>query len=132
MSTDISPTPKWMLWTGRVLSTLLSLFMLLDAGMKLAKPEFIVKATVETGFSESVIFPLGVVLLTCTLLYMLPATNVLGAILLTGYLGGAVSIHVFKNDGWFAILFPVLFGIVAWGGLWFRDARIRAIAPFHK
>lgn len=120
-------TSKPMLWTGYVLSALPALFLLVDGVMKLFKPEFVVKATVELGFSENVIVPLGIVLTACTVLYLLPQTKVLGAILLTGYLGGAVATHVHASHPVFNILFPVIFGVLLWGGLYLRDARLRAL-----
>jgi hypothetical protein len=86
-----------------------------------------VETTVKLGYSESVILPLGIVLLVCTVLYLIPPTAVLGAILLTGYLGGAVATHVHAGDGPFEILFPVLFGALLWGGLALRDPRLRAL-----
>lgn len=123
---------RGLLWTGHVLSTLLALFMLMDAGMKLAKPPFVVEATVKLGYSEQVIVPLGVVLLVSTILYIIPATAVLGAILLTGYLGGAVATHVLVWEGWFPVLFPVVFGVVAWLGLVLRDAQLRSLLPLRR
>lgn len=120
------------LWTGRVLSFLPALFLLFDAAMKLVKPAPVVTATVEMGFSENVIVPLGLVLLTCTVLYLIPSTAVLGAILLTGYLGGAVSIHVHAGHGWFQMLFPVIFGVLLWGGLVLRDRRLRSLLPWRN
>lgn len=80
---------KKMLWAGRIMSALPVLFLLMDGVMKLIKPVLVVEATVKLGYPESVILPLGVVLLLCTVLYTIPQTSVLGAILLTGYLGGA-------------------------------------------
>lgn len=124
--------PKGAVWTGRVLSTLVALFMLLDAGMKFVKPAFVVEGTVKLGFSERVIVPLGVVLLVSTILYIIPATEVLGAILLTGYLGGAVATHVHVWEGWFPVIFPVIFGAVAWLGLYLRDARVRTLIPLRS
>src|SRR5262245_2321092 len=97
-------------WAGRILSGLPALFLLVDGVMKLIKPEMVVKSTVELGYPESVILPLGVVLLACTVLYLIPQTAVLGAILLTGYLGGAVATHVRVEGGMFPICFPVVFG----------------------
>ncbi len=82
---------KGLFWGGRIVSALPALFLLMDAAMKLVKPEFVVQATVELGYSEESIRPLGIVLLACTALYLIPRTAVLGAILLTGYLGGAVD-----------------------------------------
>jgi hypothetical protein len=100
--------------------------------MKLVQPDFVVKATVDMGFSESVILPLGIVLLACTVLYLVPSTSILGAILLTGYLGGAVATHVHHGDGLFEILFPVVFGALLWGGLVLRDARLRSLVPWRS
>ena len=93
---------KASLWAGRVVSGLTALFLLLDGVMKLFKPAFVVEATVKLGYPESVIIPLGTVLVLSTILYLIPATSILGAILLTGYLGGAVATHVRVNEGWFA------------------------------
>src|SRR5262249_12013242 len=93
------PVSKAALWTGRVLSALPALFLLVDAGMKLVKPAFVVEATTRLGYAESTILPLGFVLLGSTVLYLIPRTAVLGAILLTGYLGGAVATHVFAGQG---------------------------------
>ena len=120
------------LWTGRVLSALPALFLLFDGAMKLVKPEPVVKATLEMGFSENVILPLGIVLLVCTVLYLLPPTAVLGAILLTGYLGGAVATHVRAGHGAFQTLFPAIFGALLWGGLFLRDERLQELLPFVK
>ena len=125
-------TPKWMLWTGRILSALLALFLLWDGAMKLVKPTFVVEATVGLGYLEAVIIPLGVVLVLSTLLYVFPRTAVLGAILLTGYLGGAVASHVRAGGGAFEVLFPVVFGVLLWGGLVLRDERLRSLLPWRS
>jgi hypothetical protein len=120
-----------MLWIGRVLSYLPAALLLLDGVFKLIKPQFVVKATVDMGYPESAIFPLGVALLVSTLLYLLPPTAVLGAILLTGYLGGAVATHVRHGDGPFEIIAPVVFGVLLWLGLVLRDARLRSLVPLR-
>jgi hypothetical protein len=114
------------------MSALPALFLLVDGAMKLVKPEPVVKATVELGYAETVILPLGVVLLTCTILYLIPRTAVLGAILLTGYLGGAVATHVRAGQGLFEILFPVVFGALLWGGLALRDDRLHTLIPLRN
>jgi hypothetical protein len=133
MQSDLSPpASKGALWTGRILSALPALFLLFDAAMKLVKPAFVVEATVTLGYSESVILPLGAVLLVCTVLYLAPRTSVLGAILLTGYLGGAVATHVRHEDSLFEILFPVIFGALLWGGLALRDTRLRSLVPWRS
>ena len=126
------PPSKARLITGWIVGGLPAAFLILDAAMKIAKPDFVVEATTKLGFPESRIVPLGAVLLFSTLLYILPRTAVLGAILLTGYLGGAVEVHVHHGDGPFEIFFPVVFGILLWLGLWIRDDRVRALAPIRK
>ena len=116
-------------WAGRILSGLPALFLVVDGAMKLVKPDVVVKGTVELGYPESVIFPLGVVLLSCTLLYLIPQTAVLGAILLTGYLGGAVATHVRAAGGAFPIMFPIIIGGLLWLGLYLRNRSLRVLVP---
>src|SRR5437773_7162491 len=100
---------------GRIIAGLATLFMLMDGIMKLFKPAFVVEATVRLGYPESEIVGIGVVLIACTVLYVIPRTSILGAILLTGYLGGAVASNVRAEQGWFNTLFPALFGVLIWG-----------------
>ena len=128
--TPAAPTSKVMLWTGRVLSTLPVLLLLMSSVMKLTRGPDIIKGFAEFGYDSSLLVPIGVVELVCTLLYILPRTSVLGAILLTGYLGGAVATHVRAGDGMF--FSPVLIGIVLWLGLYLRDARLRALVPWKN
>lgn len=121
------------LWTGRILSALPILFLLMDAIGKFVKPEPVVTGTIALGYNESVILPLGIVLLVCTILYAVPQTSILGAILLTGYLGGAVATHVRIGNPLFThLLFPVYLGILVWLGLYLRDPRVRALVPFRS
>jgi len=117
---------------GYVLSGLPVIFLLLDGVMKLFKPAFVVDATTKLGYQESTIVPLGIVLVICTLIYLFPATSVLGAILLTGYLGGAVATHVRMGEGAFPIVFPFIWGVFVWGGLYLRDPRLRALIPLRS
>jgi len=124
MQTPAVAVGKKRVWVGRILSFLPALFLLFDGVMKLIKPAFVVEATVRLGYSERVIFGLGVVLVASTLIYLIPRTAILGAILLTGYLGGAVATHVRAEQGWFEILFPVVIGILLWGGLVLRDDQL--------
>lgn len=126
-----APLSKKRLWAGRIISGLPAMFLLMDGIMKLVKPAPVVEATVKLGYSENVIVPLGVVLLVCTVLYLIPRTSVLGAILLTGYLGGAVATHVRAGEGLFSIVFSVIFGALLWLGLYLRDGRLRAIVPLR-
>src|ERR1700753_450071 len=108
------------LWAGRILTGLAGAFLLMDAVMKLVKPPVVVKATVDLGYPESSIVGIGIVLLLCTILYLVPRTAAFGAALITGYLGGAVATNVRAGTPVFNIIFPVLLGCVVWGGLALR------------
>jgi hypothetical protein len=127
MPTTAAPAQtKALTWTGRVLSGLPAAFLLFDAALKFVRPAVVVDTTVKLGYAEAVILPLGVILLACTLLYLVPRTAIVGAILLTGYLGGAVNTHVHARGTAFEILFPILFGALLWLGLVLRTPRLRA------
>lgn len=121
-----------MYWTGWVLSILPSLFLLFGGVMDLLKPPFVVKGTTDMGYPETVITGLGIVVLICTVLYLIPRTSVLGAILLTGYLGGAVATHVRVSAPAGVVAFPVIFGVIIWGGIFLRDERVRALIPWRR
>ena len=128
-----TPRPsKAAVWGGWVMGGLPAVFLLLGAAMNFAKPASAVEGTIKMGYSEAVMTPLGVVLLVSTLLYLFPRTAVLGAVLLTGWLGGAVATHVRVGDPLGTMLFPVLFGALLWGGLWLRDRRLRALLPLRR
>jgi hypothetical protein len=130
---DHASTPgKLALWAGRILTTVPALFLLIDGIMKLFKPAVVVEATIKLGYPESVIIGLGLVLIACTVIYLIPRTAVLGAILLTGYLGGAVATHVRVGDSLFTIIFPVIFGVMLWGGLYLRNERLRRLVPLQN
>jgi len=130
ISSQTASVSRKKLWAGRIISALPILFLLIDGIMKLIKPLIVMTATVELGYRETVIVPLGVLLLTSTILYAVPRTSVLGAILLTGYLGGAVATNVRVGTPLFShVLFPVYLGVLIWLGLYLRDARLRALLP---
>lgn len=115
------------LWTGRVISALVVLFLLQDGIIKALKLDVAVDATVELGYSEDVVIWIGLALLVCTVLYAIPRTAILGAILLTGYLGGATATQVRVEDLWF--LFPVVLTVLAWVGLYLRDNQVHNLLP---
>ena len=101
--------------------------------MKLLKPAFVVDATVKLGYQETVIQGLGIALLVCTILYAIPSTSVFGAILLTGYLGGAVASNLRAGSPLFSnVLFPVYFALILWGGLYLREKRLRELVPVRR
>ena len=131
--TQTGPVSKKMLWAGRILSGLLGLLLLADSVGKFVKPAAVVEGTVRLGYHESIILPLGIVLFACAVLYLIPRTSVLGAILLTGYLGGAVATHARVGDPLIShIMFPVYLGVMVWGGLFLRDDRLRALLPLRS
>jgi hypothetical protein len=123
------------LWTGRILSGLVVLFLLVDASFKLIRPlpAPAVEAFGKLGYPIEFAAGIGILLLSCVALYLIPRTSILGAILLTGYLGGAVASHVRVGDPWFShALFPVYIGLLVWGGLYLRDQRLRALIPLRE
>lgn len=128
-----TPVSKGQLWTGRIMSALPALFLLFGSIMGMVNPKMSAEGMAQMGYPKSVGLPLGITLLTCTILYLIPRTAVFGALLLTGYLGGAVATHVRVEDPFFSkTLFPVYFAVLLWGGLWLRDTRLRALLPFRR
>jgi hypothetical protein len=117
------------LWSGRVMSALVILMLLFSGTMKLAKPAAITEEFARLGYSEDVILAIGIVEISCAIVYAIPQTAVLGAILATGYLGGATATHVRVGDQFIP---PVVAGILIWLGLYLRDLRIRALAPWRR
>ncbi len=124
-----APAPKWMLWAGYVVSALPVLGLLFSAVMKFARPDAVVKEFSRLGYPDHLTLGLGIVELTCAILYAIPQTAVLGAILLTGYLGGATATHVRIGDQFIP---PIIMGVLIWGGLWLRDPRVRALVPWRS
>ncbi len=118
------------LWTGRIMSGLVSLFLFVDGGARLAGFAPYVDGMTQFGYAADLAPWVGLTLLVCTALYVVPQTTVLGAILVTGYLGGATASQVRVGDAWF--LFPVALGVMAWGGLWLRYAGLRQLIPVMK
>lgn len=117
-------------WIGRIFSGLAILFMLMDAVFKFFKTQEAIDATVELGYGEQHLVLLGVLALIPTALYAIPRTSVLGAVLLTGYFGGAIATHVRLDNPLFShTLFPVYLAILMWGGLWLRRKNIRQVFP---
>lgn len=129
----IKPVPRWMKLAGYGLTGLCALFLFMDAGMKLARMPIVLETTAQIGWPVSSVVPLGIVLLISTLLYLFPRTSILGAVLLTGYLGGAVATHVRIESPLFThTLFGVYVGILMWAGLYLRDPILRSILPLRR
>jgi len=126
------PISKSRRWTARTMSGIAILFMLMDSIMKFIQPPTVVETTVALGFAEDQIYVLGILGLLSTLLYALPRTSVLGAILLTGYWGGAMATHLRLDNPLFThLLFPVYLATLAWGGIWLINEPLRELFPFH-
>jgi uncharacterized membrane protein YphA (DoxX/SURF4 family) len=121
-----------MLWTGRILSALPVLMLLFSATSKFMMPPEAAKGFEHLGYPVSLAFGLGIVELICTLLYVIPRTSVLGAILLAAYLGGATASHVRAGDPFSVFYMPILLGILVWLGLYLRDPRLRALLPLRS
>lgn len=119
-------------WTGHILKPLLVLFLLFDAGTKVLKLDFVVKATVEAGYPVSAVAPIGWTLLISLIVYVIPRTEILGAILLTGYLGGAVATNVHRSSSLGLDLLPSIVGALAWAAIYLRDERLRAMIPLRR
>jgi len=124
--------PRWQIWSGRLASTLVILFLLADALGKLLELEPVIQASRQIGFPVGLTQALGAIILTCAVLYAIPRTAVLGAIVLTGLLGGAVAIQMRIGAPLLShVLFGAYLGALAWGGLWLRDGRLRALVPLR-
>jgi hypothetical protein len=119
-------------WTGIILSALSILFLLFDGVIKVMQRPEAVKPTTELGYAANLLVPIGLIELVCLLLYALPGTSVLGAILLTGYLGGAVATNLRAEMPTFNIIFPFIIGAMIWGGLFLREPRLRALLPWRR
>jgi DoxX-like family len=129
---QIANVSKGMLWTGRVLSGLMALFFVFDGVGHLMKPAPVVEAFARLGYPLSASVGIGLLALICTAIYVTPRTSVLGAILLTGYLGGAVSTHVRAGSTLFETIFPVILGVLVWAGIFVRDTELRHLIPLRR
>ncbi|PYT33463.1 MAG: hypothetical protein DMG58_07235 [Acidobacteria bacterium] len=131
--TQVAPVSNRALWAGRIISALPVVFLVVDGAMKVMKAPVAVEGSIQLGYPERVVLAIGVVLLVCTLLCIIPRTSILGAILLTGYLGGAIATQVRVGNPLFThILFPVYVGVMVWGGLFLRDKRLRELIPLRS
>jgi hypothetical protein len=124
---------KSRLWTARIMSGLVILFMLFDSILKFIKPAPVVEGTQQLGYSEHHIIVIATLGLLSTILYAIPRTTVLGALLLTGYFGGVVATHIRVDNPLFThTLFPVYLAVLTWGGIWLRNEKVRKLIPLQK
>jgi hypothetical protein len=135
MQTETSATSlsKASIWAGRIISGFITAFMIFDGVIHILRPAPVVEGFAKLHFPLRFAVPLAIIELVCLLLYVIPRTSILGAILLTGYYGGAVAIQMPTGNSLFGeILFPVYFGILLWAGIYLRDERLRALIPFRR
>lgn len=133
METTNKTASKKMLWTGRILSGVAIVFLLFDSITKILKVDAVVKASAQFGYPVSLLTAIGIILLVCLVVYVIPRTSILGALLLTGYLGGAVEANLRIGTPLFSnALFPIYFAVVVWGGLFLREKRVREIFSLKK
>jgi len=123
---------KGSLWTGRIISGLVVLFMLFDSITKIIKVPQVVEASARVGIGADAVFWIGVTLLACVILYVVPQTSVFGAILLAAYFGGAVCADVLTHQPVFNSCFAIAFGVLTWLGLYLREPRLRALVPLKS
>lgn len=135
MTTENTAAPgtpsKAQLWTGRVLSGIGVLFLAMDSMMKVLRAAPALEGTAQLGYPASTVQPIGILGLVCLIAYLVPQTAVLGAVLWTGYLGGAIATHVRMGGPLFAEIFPVIVAGFLWVGLWLREPRLRALLPLR-
>ncbi len=127
--TQTAPASRKRLWAGRIISTLVVLFLLFDAVAKLMRIAPVLQAFARLGYPERLAVPIGILLLACTTVYVIPRTSVLGAILLSAYLGGATATHVRAGKPFY---FPIVFGVLVWAGLFLRDDRLGELVPLRS
>ncbi|MEX0904417.1 MAG: DoxX family protein [Balneolaceae bacterium] len=133
MTSTTNQLSKTTLWISYFMSGIVILFMLADSIGKFIKPEAVITGTLELGYAEHHLLVMGILSLFSILLYAFPRTALLGAVLLTGYWGGAIATHVRLDNPLFShILFPIYLAVLAWGGIWLRDERIRNLVPLLK
>lgn len=120
---------KKMLWAGYIISAIPVLFMFLNGVMSVIKPDMVRQGVAHLGYPESAALGISIAMVACAIVYAIPRTSVLGAILLTGYLGGATASHVRIGEPFY---FPIIFGVLVWLGLFLRDERLRALVPLRS
>jgi DoxX-like family len=124
------PNSKKMVWAGRVISAIPVLLMVFSAVLKFLRPAQVVQGMVRFGYPDSLLFLLGVLELLSCVVYLIPRTAVLGAIFMTGYLGGATASNVRIGDP--SYIMTVVLGVMVWGGLFLREPRVRALIPLRS
>ena len=129
--TQASSVSKGRLWTGRIISAVVVLFLLFDSITKVLKVRAVIEASAQLGYPVSAIVTIGIILLVCTVFYIIPQTAVLGTILLTGYLGGAVAANMRIGSAMFNTFFPIVFAALTWTGIFLRESRLGALIPFR-
>jgi len=131
-NSESASVSKGSLWTGRIISGLVVLFMLFDSITKVLKVPQVIEASARVGIGASMVFWIGLTLLVSTILYVIPRTSIFGTILISSYLGGAVCANVLSHQPVFSSCFAITFGILAWLGVYLREPRLHALVPFRS
>lgn len=129
---NTSSGSKTTLWVGRIVSAFAVLFLIFDGVIKVLQLAPAVEATAQLGYPENLVLALGIVELACLVIYVIPRSSILGAILLTGYLGGAIASHVRIGSALFSVVFPIIIGALLWGGLFLRHSTLRTLIPLRS
>ncbi len=131
-STQRVPVSKASLWTSRIIIALIALFLIFDGVTKVMKVAPVMEAFARLGYPAYLAPVIGIILLVCLAFYLIPRTSILGAILLTAYLGGATEVNLRAGNPLFETLFPIIFGVLVWAGLYLRDESLRALIPLRR
>jgi hypothetical protein len=132
VATQTVPAVRTTIWAGRIISAFAVLFLIFDGVIKVLNLAPAVEATTQLGYPASLVIGIGILELACLAVYVIPRTAVLGAILLTGYLGGAIATQMRAGSSLFSVVFPVIVGALIWGGLFLREQRLRALIPLRS
>lgn len=131
-ATQSDQSAKTAIWSGRIVSALAILFLAFDGGIKALNLAPAVDSTIQLGYPASLVIGIGILELACLAVYCIPRAAVLGAILLTGYLGGAIATQLRAGAPLFSVVFPIILGALIWGGLFAREPRLRALVPLRR
>ncbi len=132
-ATKTAPASRTGLWAGRIMSALSVLFLLFDSVIHMMQIDPVVESFTQLGYPLSLALPIGILELVCLVVYVVPRTSILGAILVTGYLGGAIATSLRVGNPLFShVLFPAYVGVLVWGALYLRDDRLRALIPLRR
>jgi len=131
-ATQALPSSRTALWAGRIIGALAIVFLIFDSVIKVLKLAPAVESTTQLGYPETLVITIGIIELICLAVYVIPRTSIFGAILMTGYLGGAIATNLRAGTPLFNVVFPIIIGALLWGGIYLRDDKLRALIPLRR